>query len=452
MAETIAAISTPVGEGGIGIIRISGDKALQIADKCFKAFSGEKLTEMSGYRAAYGEIIYNGEVLDDGVATVFRAPKSYTGEDVAELSVHSGRIVIKKVLRAVFDLGARPALSGEFTKRAFLNGKLDLAKAESIMGIISASSESAYKISRAAKNGSISKKTEEITSKLLETAASLAAYSDYPDEDIPGLDTESFLKLLSQCDASLKNLLSTYDTGKAIREGIDCAIVGKPNVGKSTLMNMLCRSERSIVTDIAGTTRDIIENTVVLGDIPLILADTAGIRNTNDTVEKFGVDRALERIETAGIVLAVFDSSSALDDDDERLLNAVKGKKTVIVLNKTDLETKINKSAFAEIPYVEISAKDGKGLDVLTKAVSDIIGAALLDSSQAVLISERQRSCVQTAYNAVCEAKQALISGITLDAVGVCVDDAVAALLELTGKRVTNEVTDEVFKRFCVGK
>ena len=256
--RTIAALSTPAGEGGIAVIRISGEDAIAIADKVFSAFGGKKLCSLQGYSAAYGEIVSENESIDDGVALVFRAPKSYTGEDVVEISVHGGNASAKAVLRALYSAGAVPAKAGEFTERAFLNGKLDLSKAESIMGIISAKSEAALRLSRGAKQGKVSREIEEITNKLLETASSLAAYADYPDEDIEGLTFDNFSALLNTCENRLFNLLSSYDAGKIIREGLDCAIVGKPNVGKSSLMNMLSRHERSIVTDIAGTTIDIV--------------------------------------------------------------------------------------------------------------------------------------------------------------------------------------------------
>lgn len=450
--KTVAAIATPLGEGGIGVIRISGDNAIEVADRCFRSYSGNSLSSLSGYRAAYGEVLEGENVLDDAVALVFKAPHSYTGEDVVEISVHGGRLMVSRVLRVILSCGAYPADRGEFTKRAFLNGKLDLTKAESIIELIAAKNESALRISRNARSGRISREADALTSKLTETAAGIAAYSDYPDEDIPGLDTESFLKLLDECESRLSALVSSYDTGRLVREGIDCAIVGKPNVGKSTLMNLICGNERSIVTDIAGTTRDVIETTVTLGDITLNLSDTAGIHETGDVVERVGVERALSRLEGAGIVIAVFDSASPLDDDDRRLLELIRERRAIAVINKTDLERKLDMAAFSSLKTVEISARDGKGIEKLEEAVAQLTKTACLDPDDAVLISERQLSCVSRALDAVREAKEALLCGVTLDAVGVCVDDALSALLELVGKRVTNEVTDEVFRRFCVGK
>lgn len=450
--RTIAAISTPVGEGGIGVIRISGSDADIIADRCFRAFSGEKLTGLPGYRALYGEIRDGETVLDDAVALVFRAPKSYTGENVVELSVHGGRLITKSVLRTVLRCGAAAAAPGEFTKRAFLNGKVDLTRAESVMGLISAKNDAALRMARAAHTGRTGRAIGEVTERLLETAASLAAYADYPDEDIPALSPKRFSALLETAAATLGSLLSAYDAGRLVREGIDCVIAGKPNVGKSTLMNLLSGCDRSIVTEIAGTTRDVVEDTVTVGDVTLRLADTAGIRDTDDPVERAGVDRARQRLENAGLILAVFDGAAALDADDRALLGAVRDKRTLIILNKSDLPQALHAVDFAPLPCVEISARQGDGLPALTEKIARITETAGLDPDAAVLLNERQRACAERAFDAVKEAKNALDSGCTLDAVGVCVDDALSALFELTGQRVTNEVTDEVFRRFCVGK
>lgn len=450
--RTIAAIATPLGEGSIGVIRISGDKAIEISDKVFYSFSGKTLCELKGYSALYGEIKDKDTVLDDAVALVFRAPKSYTGEDVVEISIHGGRLMLKAVLRVILQNGAFLAEAGEFTKRAFLNGKLDLTKAESVMGLISARSESELRLSRAAHIGGVASKIDKIESDLVSADASIAAFSDYPDEDIEGLNYDNFLNMLNSAKIEIENMLSTYDAGRILREGIETAIVGKPNVGKSTLMNMLSGAERSIVTDVAGTTRDVIEDTVTVGDITLRLADTAGIHNTDDTVESIGVKRAKERINSAELVLAVFDGTSELDKDDLDLISSIKNKNTIIIINKTDLENKIDVSAFRQLRVVEISAKLKTGYEKLAKEIAEISGTSNLSPDSAVLIGERQRACAERALDGVIEAISALECGQTMDAVGVCVDDALAALFELTGKRATNEVTDEIFRKFCVGK
>lgn len=450
--KTIAAIATPIGEGSIGVIRISGDEAVAVADKVFVPFSGKKLSDLNGYSAAYGEIKDGDNVLDDAVALVFKAPHSYTGEDVVEISVHGGKLMLRSVLRLVFANGAVSAQGGEFSKRAFLNGKLDLTRAESIMGLISAKSESQLRVSRAAHSGRVGKKISEIEDALVSAAAAIAAYSDYPDEDIEGLDREHFSDMLDGAFTSLKVMLDTYDAGRVLSEGVNTAIVGKPNVGKSTLMNLLSGTERSIVTDVAGTTRDIVEDNVVLGDITLLLADTAGIRATDDPVEKIGVDRAKLRIGEAGLVLAVFDGSKPLDGDDAAILESVNKNNTVIVINKSDKGVKCDMNVFDGFKTVKISAKTGQGYDELRSAVEKLTGIAGLDPDSPVLLGERQRDLAVRALGSVEEARKALADGYTVDAVGVCIDDAIAALFELTGKRVTNEVADEVFRKFCVGK
>lgn len=450
--NTIAAIATPVAEGALGVIRISGDEAIRVADKVFFAFSGKKLQELKGYTAAYGEIKDGDIVLDDAVALVFRTPHSFTGENSVEITIHGGAVLLRSVLRLILKNGARLAKPGEFSERAFLNGKTDLTKAESIMGLISSKSEAELRLFREAHNGKIGNKIAEVEAYLLEIGASIAAYSDYPDEDIENLEPETFKKMLKKQKAELEKILSDYDLGKVLREGIDTAIVGKPNVGKSALMNMLSGSDRSIVTEIAGTTRDIIEETVRVGDIILKLSDTAGIHTTDDLVESIGVEKAKNKISSAQLILAVFDCSEPLDEDDKNLLSLTDKKNTIIVVNKTDKENKIDTCLFDGFCVVFTSAKNMQGYEDLEKAVNTITGVANLSEDSTILVNERQRLCVEKALDGVVEAINTLESGWTMDAVGICLDDAVAALLELTGKRVTNEITDEIFRRFCVGK
>ena len=450
--RTVAAISTALGQSALGVIRISGDMAIEVADKVFFPLSGKKLADLKGYTAAYGQVKDGDSVIDDGVALVFRAPNSFTGEDTVEISLHGGSIILRDTLRLILNNGAFPAEAGEFTKRAFLNGKTDLTRAESIMGLISAESEAQLKLSRAAHLGKTAEKIEEIITHLTKADAAISVFSDYPDEDIEGLDRESFSLMLKNAKESLEGMLGSYDAGKILREGIETAIVGKPNVGKSSIMNMLSQADRSIVTDIAGTTRDVIEETVKLGDIILRLADTAGIRDTGDTIESIGVELALKRMETAQLVLAVFDCSRELDSDDLRLLESLKGKNVLVIINKTDLDSRIDTNIFKDFSLVEISAKDNKGIQELKEKVAEISGLNNISPDSANLINERQRSCAKRALDAVDEAYGAIMAGQTLDAVGICVDDALDALFELTGRRVTNEVADEIFRSFCVGK
>lgn len=451
-STTVAAISTPLGSGGIGVIRISGDAAADIADKVFKSLSGKRIADIKGYTALYGEFNDSDGHIDNGVALFFRAPKSYTGENVVELSCHGGAHIARRLLRACIDAGAAAAGPGEFTKRAFLNGKLDLIEAESVMGLIGAVNDQQLKLLSGAHTGKTSEKIALIKKRLISIAAAVSVSADYPDEDLPELKGDRLFADLNGALATLNTALKEYDAGKLLREGIDTVIVGKPNVGKSTLMNMLSGTRRSIVTEIAGTTRDVIEDTVILSDLVLRLADTAGIHATGDTVESAGVQLALERLNAAQLILAVFDASAPLSDDDRDILENIKNKNTVIVLNKCDRPQVLNSDDFSGMKTVCISAEKGEGAAELEAEIKRIAGIKNLDAGAAVLISERQRDCAIRAKDAVQSAVDAIRLGLTNDAVGICIDDAIAALLELTGERVTNEVTDEIFKSFCVGK
>lgn len=452
--KTIAAIATAQGAGGIGIIRISGENAVDIAEKVFKPVRNRKVSEMKGYTAAYGHILDGDELIDSGVLLIYKAPHSYTGENAAEISCHGGLYVTKRVLRAVLNAGAAMAEAGEFTKRAFLNGKIGLTEAEGVMNIISAKGEQASRAALNAMDGVLHKKIDSVKEKLITSAAHLAAWADYPEDDIPAVSPENLTAELSLAAKELDELLNDYDAGKAVREGVDTVIAGSPNVGKSTLMNLLSGYERSIVTDIPGTTRDIIEDTVMLGDIPLCLSDTAGIRTTSDPVESIGVDKAKTRVKSAGLVLAVFDSSKDLCAEDKELIELIKSCPSIAVINKSDLETKIDLDYIKERVknVVMISAKSGAGAKELEKTVADILGTSRLDPSAAVLANERQRDCAKRARDFLSEAVEALDSGITLDAVTVIIEDAISALLELTGERVSEAVVDSVFSHFCVGK
>ena len=451
--RTIAAISTPKGEGGISVIRISGSDAISIADRCFSAVSGKKLCDMKGYTAAFGAAVRgDGSRIDEAVALVFRAPKSYTGEDVVEISVHGGIIPARECLKSVFEAGAQSAGAGEFTKRAFLNGKMDLAEAESVIEIIGAKNAAALRIASGAKEGRIGKDIEKITEKLLFTASSLAAYSDFPDEDIEGLDSEHFSAMIEQSEAAVEKLISTFGNGQAVLLGVPAAIVGKPNVGKSTLMNMLSGNERSIVTKHAGTTRDIVETQVNIGDITLVLSDTAGIRETDDEIESIGVNRAVKQLDAAALVLAVFDTSKPFDSEDKRIIDLIKDKNCIAVLNKSDLPIAADCANLSDFDTVSVSAKLGKGMEELCGKIVEACGAAALSPDDTVLLNERQYSCAVRAKNAIVEAKAAFDSGVTLDAVTVLIDEAINALLELSGKRATGEVVEEIFKNFCIGK
>ena len=454
MEKTVAAISTANGIGGLGVIRISGENALSVAESIFRTASGKKISEMKGYTAAYGKIYDETELIDEAVVLVFREPHSYTGEDVVEISCHGGLYVTKQVLRAVLKNGAEPAQAGEFTKRAFLNGKMGLTEAEAVMDIISARGAQSAKAALSCMEGRLRKRIDSVRDSLINIAAHLSAWADYPEEDIPEVDTDNLERTLEQCRSELAALLKSYDAGKIMREGVDTVIAGRPNVGKSTIMNLLSGCERSIVTNVPGTTRDVIEETVILGEIPLRLSDTAGIRATDDPVEKIGVERAKDRILKAGLVLAVFDSSRPLSEDDKILINLLPDANAIAVINKTDLPTELDteyiKSKIDHVVF--ISALEGNGAEELEAQVAEMVGTSELDASQGILATERQRSSAESAMKAVYEAEEALKLGITLDAVTVIIEEAINHLLELTGERVTEAVVSQVFSHFCVGK
>lgn len=454
MAKTIAAVATGNAAGGIGVIRISGDKAIEIASKVFAPCDNSSLTQLAGYRAKYGNIICNGEAADNAVALVFRAPKSYTGEDVVELSVHGGLYIVQKTLEAVFEAGAEPAEAGEFTKRAFLNGKMDLTQAESVADFISAQGDAAAKASFNLLQGALSKRISTVLESLVDSSALMAAWVDYPDEEIPELESETLEITLEEAQKSLGTLIKNYENGQTITQGVDAAIVGKPNAGKSTLMNLLVGRDKSIVTDIAGTTRDVVEDSVRLGNLVLHLSDTAGIRESDDVVEAIGIRRAKEKIDSAALVIAVFDSSTPLDENDRQIIEKCKGKKAVAVINKIDLDETVTmpeiENAFNKTVY--ISAKNDSSLETLENAVSELLGVSEFDSSAPILANIRQKNCCKAALFSIEEALFALQSGLTYDAVNVMIDSAVDSLLELTGKKATVEVVNNIFSKFCVGK
>ena len=451
---TIAAISTAQASAGISVIRISGPDAIAIADRIFTAKKNKKLSDMKGYTCALGTAYADGEAVDECIATVFRAPNSYTGEDVAELSCHGGLYVTSRVLRALYDSGAQPAEPGEFTKRAFLNGKLDLIEAEAVMDIISARSRGAARAALSVKEGALSRRIEAVKVVLLNKLAHLGAWADYPEEDIPEVDSAALNDSLCNADNELSSIIRGFDSGRILKEGIDAAIIGKPNVGKSTLMNLLAGFDKSIVTSIAGTTRDIVEESVSLGDIVLNLSDTAGIRATDDEVERIGVDKAVGRLRSAALVLCVFDASQELGEEDEQIISAVGGAPRIAILNKTDLPPKLDTEKLKKYfdAVIPMSAKNSEGVDELTEAIRRICAVTDLDSTEALVYNERQRELAIRARDEISDAISALRSGMTFDAVTVSIEAAVAALCELTGERVSDEVVDRAFHTFCVGK
>lgn len=451
--STIAAISTAKGVGGIGVIRISGDDAIKIASKVFVPFNNStKVMDMKGYTAKYGKVTKNGEVIDEAVLLIFRVPYSYTGEDVAEISCHGGLFVTREVLRAVLDEGAVLAGPGEFTKRAFLNGKVDLSQAESVMDIISARGKRANRIAQSQRDGVLSKKINAIKEKLLEISASLSVWADFPEEDIPEVDSEKLAGDLKEAKSEISKLIKNYD--KVLTDGVKTVIVGRPNVGKSTLMNLISGVEKSIVTDIAGTTRDMVEETVMVGDIPLLLVDTAGIRETDDVVEKIGVGRAKKSINDSDLNILILDASQPLTAEDLEIMKLCDASKTIVVLNKIDLGMKINPGDLSSFSgrIVEMSALNYEGEEEFRAMLQKVVAVSEVEPSEALISNERQFTAMKRAFEMLDSAAEDLKSGITLDAVTVLIQNAVSELMSLTGENVNIETVNKIFSRFCVGK
>jgi tRNA modification GTPase len=450
--KTIAAIATPRGMGGISVIRISGDNAVNVARRVFRSVNKNSAKPKS-HTAVYGNIYDGKEKIDDGMMTLFLAPNSYTGEDVAEITCHGGIYVTDRVLRACLNSGAQLAAAGEFTKRALVNGKLSLTQAESVIDIIHSQNKQYLSCSLAQREGALYRKIEEISNTILAITAQIAAWIDYPDE-LDSFETSSFLGQLADCRSKLQLMLESYDIGRIMREGVVTAIVGKPNAGKSTIMNLLSKSERSIVTGTAGTTRDIVEESVNIGDITLRLCDCAGLRKAKDEVEEIGVKIMLKRLEQCELALAVFDNSRPLQTDDYTLLEKLKDKNAICIINKSDLKNRLDLTflvtQFKNV--IEISAKNPDSFEPLTAVINKSMQLNRIDMSMGFIANERQRECALLAEKSLGKAIDGITKGVTLDALGVTLENTLENLYELSGKNVSETVIDEVFKRFCVGK
>ena len=452
---TIAAVSTARAPAAIGAVRVSGEDAFEICDKVFAPVSGERLCQRRGYTAAFGHVVDDGTPLDECVALVYRAPLSYTGENVVELFVHGGVAVADKVFTLVCRAGASPAEAGEFTRRAVLNGKRDLAQAEAAASLIAAGSDAAIRGAAETLTGRTGNSVAAELERLTDLNAALAVWADYPDEDLPEVKDEHIRDVLTGTAETLGGALRRFDDRAATARGIDTVIVGKPNVGKSTLMNLLAGSDRSIVTSVPGTTRDVVTETVVLGGTMYRLSDTAGLREGADEVERAGVELARKRLDSASLIIAVFDRARALVKEDTDICYYCRdcGRPSLAVVNKTDLPPAFNKEDLGTCfdRVVEISANDPDSLDKFISALDGLYRTSDADNAPAI-VSERQRECISKALGAVNEALDALDTGLTPDAVSVCVDDAIAELGYFLGRNVSEAVVDSVFRNFCVGK
>ena len=458
MSDTIAAIATGGAVSAIGIVRISGGGAIAAADSVFRAVSGVKLADAENRRMYYGELIgRSGELLDLCLCMISREPDSYTGEDTAEFHCHGSPVVLSEVLRVLFSHGIRQARAGEFTKRAFLNGRMDLTQAEAVIDLIEAETPVSAQNAACQLRGAIGIKLESVYSSLLDVIAHFHAVIDYPDEDIDEFKISGYLSSLKNAEKELSYLLSTHERGRTLRDGIPTAIVGRPNTGKSSLLNALLGYERAIVTDLPGTTRDTIEEKAVIGGVVLRLIDTAGMRETDSTVEKLGVERTLSAMQCAGLVILVLDGSQPLQAEDFSTLRSIpEGIPKLTVVNKSDLPNVLSFSALDELglEYCRISAVTGAGLEVLDAEIKKMfpfpeIGAC---SSGEIITNARQAEAISRALDSVGLAIAAISASVTPDAVLTDIESALTAIGEVTGKTMREDIISRIFDRFCVGK
>lgn len=451
---TIAAISTPRGEGGIGIIRISGDKSFEILDKIFNTKNPNR--DLGFYKFNYGFIHDNGKIVDEVMAVRMKAPKTYTCEDVVEINCHGGHLISEKVLELVLKNGARHAEQGEFTKRAFMNGRIDLSQAEAVMDIIQGKTEKSISLSLEQLRGDLRDKIASFKKALLDVTAHVNVVLDYPEEGIDDPLPSNLRENLENVYAEADRLISSYDKGKKIKEGIKTVIAGKPNVGKSTLLNSLLKEERAIVTHIPGTTRDVIEEIINIKGIPLVLTDTAGIRKTEDIVENIGVEKSKKFIENADLVLLVLDASRELESEDREVIEEIQNhnKKTIVLLNKIDLERKIELEEFNLENILEISARDNIGIEDMEERIySYIVEENVEDSSEKLIITNiRHKTALEKTKDAIRNIFETIDAGMPMDLISVDLKEALDSLSEITGEISSEDILDHVFGNFCVGK
>ncbi len=443
--KIIAAISTPQGVGGIAVIRISGKGSDVLCDRIFRG--REKLENAASHTIHYGHIVVSGEIIDEVLVSVMRSPRTYTGEDVVEINTHGGMVASRRVLEEIIKLGASPAEPGEFTKRAFLNGRIDLSSAEGVIDIINAKTTLAGKNALSHAGGALAKAINAIKADLVNLAAAMQVAIDYPDEDLEDVTASDILAAVRTSLSKCQKLIKSADSGKIITEGIKTAIVGKPNVGKSSLLNLLAMEERAIVTDIAGTTRDIIEETVTLSGVPLRLLDTAGIHDTEDAVEKIGVERSKAAINDADLVILIIDISRDLSCEDRLLLELTADKNRIIIANKTDIKILDFEGA------IEISAKTGEGIEELSAKIKEMYDLGAIAQNDAVIVTNmRHLEALIGATDSLLLAEKAVSSGLPQDLAALDIYDAIDSLGKITGDTVSEEIVAEIFASFCVGK
>ena len=455
--STIVSISTAPGIGGIGIIRMSGENSFNILEKIFKPIKAQKLCDIKGYTMKYGHIIDGDEVIDEVLVSYFKAPKSYTTENMCEINSHGGNIIMKKILELCLKNGAEMAEPGEFTKRAFLNGRIDLTQAESVIDIINAKSDKEAQSSINQLEGELSKKIHEIKKEIIDYLTNIEVSIDYPEYDTPEVQENELMKMLERVYGQLEKLENSFDNGKLVKDGIKTVIIGKPNAGKSSLLNAILKENRAIVTDIAGTTRDTIEEYVNIKGITLKLIDTAGIRESGDQVEMIGVKKSLNELKNADLVIAIFDSSKELDDEDFEILKLIKDKKSIILLNKIDLKQIINKTdkRIKEISnnIIEMSIVNDSGIEELYDKIAELFNFNEINVGNEILITNiRHKNIISKAKNNANKAQEAMNEGMPIDIVTIYIKEILENLSEITGEVVSEDVINEIFSKFCLGK
>lgn len=469
--STVAAISTPIGQGGIGIIRISGEKSLEIINKIFKPKNSNK--EYKSYTIRYGHIYDENELIDEVLVSYFKGPNSYTGEDVCEINSHGGNLIVRRILDLVLKNGAEMAEPGEFTKRAFMNGKLDLSQAEAVMDVINSKSVKENKVSINQLEGYLGRKIKEIKDAIIDILVDIEANIDYPEYDIEEIQRNRINTVLSESVNALSMLESSFEEGKILKEGINTVIVGRPNVGKSSLLNALLKEDRAIVTSIAGTTRDTIEETLTIKGIPLKIVDTAGIRETEDIVEGIGVEKSKKALELADLVLLLLDSTEELSEEDFELIKMVASKNFIILINKIDVGSKLNKDILIKKlekmnvildlddsdknneleKIVEISAQKETGINELEDIIEKMFNLSKIDvDNEIVITNSRHKKAICDAQNAIKKVLEANSLGIPVDMLSIDLQNAVQYLGEITGETVSEDVINGIFKKFCLGK
>lgn len=455
--STIASISTAPGIGGIGIIRMSGKDTFKILNKIFVMKSPKDIEEINGYTMKYGHIVENNKIIDEVLVSYFKSPKSYTTEDMCEINSHGGTVVMRKILELCLENGANLAEPGEFTKRAFLNGRIDLSQAESVIDIINAKSEREAKEGIKQLNGFLSKEIYEIKQTLLEIMTNIEVSIDYPEYDTPNVTNTDILEKINISRRKLENLKKSFDSGKYIKQGIKTVIIGKPNAGKSSLLNAILNEDRAIVTEVEGTTRDTIEEFVNINGIPLNLVDTAGIRESEDIVEKIGIEKSKKLAGDADLIIAIFDSSKDFTKEDLEILKIAKNKKSIIVLNKIDLKQKI-KSDNPELKdfnknVINLSAKNKNGLNLLFEKINNMFNLNEINfDNDVVITNERHKNLISTAIKNLNEAEKSLNMGMPVDIIAISLKNVLQNLGEITGEEASEEIINEIFSRFCLGK